>query len=117
MGVLTCENFTLDHTLSTQRWLVWQKRDDQGRNEERHWFRNEESQLMAQWFWSKIFLQGSWLEVELEGSLQARYDAEQGLGLLEECVRWRVCQSVDAELWARVNLCGTAAGDNAVAAL
>lgn len=118
--MLTLGDGTLDLITSCPSWVVW-RREGQCR----HWFRGQEAQMLAQWFWTKVVVQGLWLEVDLVDSLQARRDAEQGLGLLSACIRWRlsVASRRSAEgagagdVWARVDLSRSLVGDGAVESL
>ncbi|CAE8613324.1 unnamed protein product, partial [Polarella glacialis] len=88
---------------------------------EQHWFRGEEPQMLTMFFMSRVQLHRLWLHVDVGNSLQARYDAERQLGLLEACIRWRLLQAPAAasdgfgsQVWVRLDLSNTLLGDDAV---
>jgi len=125
--LLALGDLTLDQVVSTRLWVVWRRGGGPARggsacgsskeNCDEHWFRGEEAQMLVEFFWLKVRLNNLWLEVDLANSLQARYNAEQGFGLLEACIRWRLADAQGTEIWARVDVSGTQLDSVAISAL
>ena len=66
--------------------------------------------MMWEHFAGRVLLENAWLCLRLAGSLPARHDAEQDVGLLQACVCWRLAEARKAnklEVWVCAELAGT----------